>query len=839
MPLPDRPTRLKLHTRPALVVAAAVAAGIALETRLGLGLAVWAWLLAGAACTPVAIGWGARGRLVTPVPFVRAVIGLTAAVAMGGARVAAWESAPPDDISRLAVMAGRVDTVSQTIEVAVVGRVVAPPTAIASGARLRVAVDSASARDGAAPVRGMIEVTLASSRYRDDPPPAYPTLELGDRVRMRGLLRSPPTLRNPADFDYRAYLARQGVGATMRVTEVVDVRRLGSAEDGLTRMVSGVQSHVRRAVRRYVRGEDIQGVMVALLIADRGGIDPDTRQAFADTGLMHLLAVSGLHILLVGLVLYNLLRPTLVRCRLGWRAVEVLRASITLVILSVYALVTGGSPSVVRAVVMAGAMVAARTLQRPADALNGLGLSALGLLLWRPTTLTDIGFQLSYSAVGALVLLSPTILWFTPHWMVARGWSRAVTGMLVASAAATLGTAPVLLAHFGRVPLGGLVLNVPAIPAANAALGAGLGLCLTAGPLPWAADAFAAVAEIATRAMLDINGAGASWLGWTAVSGFVHSPGVLVAMLLALLSMASWRAPSARWRLVVGAVAAAAFGTWTDVATGAARPRLDAVFLDVGQGDAIVLSFPGSRHVLVDAGPRDPFWDAGERTMVPHLRRAGIRRLEAVVITHPHADHFGGLEAVLLEVEVERVLVNGQQVDHPLLRRALEVADSLAVPVQAVHAGDTLDVGLGARFRLLGPATTPPRSDAGSAINDGSLVARAQYGRTSILLMGDAELAGEGSVVQRYGSALRSDVVKVGHHGSRTSSTSELVAAAATPAGWAVVQVARRNRYGLPDEEPLARWTQAGMRVATTSSSGAVWLSSDGRRFRRMAWRSE
>jgi competence protein ComEC len=188
---------------------------------------------------------------------------------------------------------------------------------------------------------------------------------------------------------------------------------------------------------------------------------------------------------------------------------------------------------------------------------------------------------------------------------------------------------------------------------------------------------------------------------------------------------------------------------------------------------------------------------------------------------------------------VGRIITNRQPVDHPLLARALFVAESLHVPVRRVGAGDTIDVGDAARIRVLGPSFEPAPSDDGSTVNDGSLVTRVQYGTTSLLLMGDAETAGEAGVVSRYGGAIRANVIKVGHHGSRTSSTPDLVASAATERGWAVVQVARRNRYGLPDEEPLLRWRAAGMRVVTTSSEGAIWLRSDGHQVSQVGWHSE
>jgi competence protein ComEC len=390
------------------------------------------------------------------------------------------------------------------------------------------------------------------------------------------------------------------------------------------------------------------------------------------------------------------------------------------------------------------------------------------------------------------------------------------------------------MVHFGQVPLGGLLLNVPAIPAANVALGAGLGMVLAAAPAPWAADAFAAVAEISTAALLGINAAGAAGTEWSIVQGFIQQPTTVFASYAAILSLAAWRVPRARWRLLAASAALAAVAPAWAVAAGTAGPRLDAVFLDVGQGDATLLSLPGPVHVLVDAGPRDATWDAGARTVVPHLRRHGVRELAAVIVSHPHADHFGGLEAVLLSTPVRRLIVNGQPTDHPLWERAMSVADSLGVPVDTVHAGDSVDVGPYARARVLSPRGPPAAEDDP---NDGSIVLWVQYGRTALLLTGDAEKSAEWDLVERYGARLRAEAVKIGHHGSRTSSTPAFVSRAATPGGWAVVQVARRNRYGLPDEEPLQRWAEAGTRVALTSSSGAVWLRSRGQVLERVTWR--
>jgi len=312
----------------------------------------------------------------------------------------------------------------------------------------------------------------------------------------------------------------------------------------------------------------------------------------------------------------------------------------------------------------------------------------------------------------------------------------------------------------------------------------------------------------------------------------IDAPSVLVACTLGLAMLALWRRPVARRRIGMAAVASAAAGLWTGFAAGEHRPHLDVIFLDVGQGDATLVDTPGGRHVLIDAGLRSPYTDQGERVIVPHLARFGIRRLDALVLTHADADHIGGAASVLKAVAVGRLIVNGQPGETDLWDDVIRTADSLGVPIHTVRAGDTLAVDPAVRFRVLGPTRPHPSP------NDASIVVRIEHGATRWLLTGDAEVEGEADLVARFPDLLEVDVVKVGHHGSRTSSAGDLVLSAGDP-DFAVVSVARRNRYGLPNEEPLARWSATGAAVLLTSHEGAVWLRSDGRSVRRVDWRNE
>jgi competence protein ComEC len=403
-----------------------------------------------------------------------------------------------------------------------------------------------------------------------------------------------------------------------------------------------------------------------------------------------------------------------------------------------------------------------------------------------------------------------------------------------ATVAATLGTAPLVLYHFGQLPLSGLALNLAAIPLTAGVLLAGL-LCVLAAPLPLAADAFAAVTEWTCAGLLAVGREGDARLGWSLVEGYVRDPWLMAALVLALLAFALARRPRARWGLSAAGLGCCVLSVWAAVFRGDARPYLDAVFFDVGQGDAALLSLPGGGHVLVDAGLRVPYADWGERVVVPHLRRFGVRHLDALVLTHPHADHIGGARAVLEAVPVGRLVHAGPEEGGALWQALLHLADSLGVPQQVVRAGDTLALDPAVRLRVLSPDGPPP---PWLGPNEGSVVLRVEHGAASFLLTGDAEAGAEAVLAARYGGALASTVVKVGHHGSRTSSTAPFVAAAADPGtAFAVVSVARRNRYGLPDEEPLGRWTAAGADVLLTAEEGAVWLRSDGQCVRRVDWR--
>jgi competence protein ComEC len=482
---------------------------------------------------------------------------------------------------------------------------------------------------------------------------------------------------------------------------------------------------------------------------------------------------------------------------------------------------------------MASLFIGGNVLQRRGHPLNTLGVAGLVILAVAPLSLFDAGFQLSFAAVGAIVTLNPRLRGLIPARWHGSGWRGQLTALGITSVTATLGTMPVLLTHFGYVSFGGIVLNIVAIPLTASALMSGM-VTVALGGWTLIGSTFGAASGMLTSGLLGTARLGEEWLRWASIEGFIQGPWTTFALIATLSMAVQWPRPRLRWRLAATALFFAGVGIWVSAWDQLGPPPLEVVFLDVGQGDAAVVSFPNGRHMLVDAGARSPHFDAGASFVLPHLDRHGIDRLDAVVISHSDSDHLGGLPTILRHVPVERIILNDQEPDTGLIREVARLVDSLHVPIQRAWAGDTLSLDAGVYMQVLSPLK---EAFPGVSDNDASIVLRLVYGTTRILFTGDIETSAEHWLARHYGGLLQSEIVKVGHHGSRTSSQKFFVEQAATRGGAAVISVGMRNRFGFPAPEVVQRWQSAEMRVMLTARRGAVWFRSDGNRVTLVPWR--
>jgi competence protein ComEC len=652
------------------------------------------------------------------------------------------------------------------------------------------------------------------------------TLVVGRSLSLDGELAFPARARNPGEFDFREYLMIHGIHAEMfqAAGTRADVHPIdyGGIVD---RCVVPVRSAIAARIDSLFAGEEAT-FLRGLIIGDRSELGMDMKSAFINSGVMHILAVSGLHVAVVVLMLLALVRPM--------RLPDLAEFALLAACLLYYIPLTGGSPSVARSVLMALVMLGGKVVQRKVDMINTLAVSAIVLLLIDAKQLMDPGFQLSYMAVLALVVGFPRL-----NVRKRGGWIIRIVKLgaaaVAVSVAASLGTFPVTAFHFGRISIIGIAANVIVVPLSNAVLGLGMLAVAASFVSGWVGSAYAAAAHVCTQLLLEV----VRWFGSIPFASTSVSLGVagMVLSYLALGLLLGCASRRYRRAAIIAACLAVDAGMAYWIVRPAPEPVLRVTVLDVGQGDAIVVEFPDESAMVLDAGPALRITDMGATVVMPFLRRNAIRELSAVLVSHPHEDHLGGMPSVLRSERVRSAIDAGFGRDGRLAAQYVRLCDSLHLDRQAVHAGEVLPSPGTCRLYLLHPTAAAAREQAqgGSGLNNQSLVLKLVYGSTSILLSGDAERESEAELVRLYGDFLRSDVLKAGHHGSATSSTEEYLAAVRPKR--VVISVGRRNRFHHPSPAVIERLKASGSEVLRTDESGAIVLESDGRVWRTVAWR--
>lgn len=651
-------------------------------------------------------------------------------------------------------------------------------------------------------------------------------LKKGDVIEVSGLLEKPIGKRNPMDFDYAQVLARKHIYLTLKIKSL---RPIAQSPHFLDQIANQSRTFIQSALQKGFEHPENRALMFALLVGDRSEIDETTTQQFRQTGLMHLLAVSGLHIFLLGMIVFELLRSLLNRTRLPFYHREIIRSVVTILILLLFWIVTGNSPSILRAIIMALIAILANLWQRPHIGLNALGVSAFCLLLYDPNIRYDIGFQLSYAAVLALMLVYPVLnAYCTEKRFPNKGLQKLMSSIML-SIAATLGTLPILLVHFGTVSLGGIILNIVGVPLSSVALIAGILSVIGFGISETIGLALSSAAEWLTIAFKAFTLWGYESFACLQVEYYVDNLWILISIVALLWAIAHQSKRKASIGLALLCITFNFYGfLWQPT-----KAPLDVLFFDVGHGDAALIQFPNGKKMLVDVGDCNEYADMGERVIVPHFKKQNLQTVDIVLITHPHADHIGGLPYILRNLKVGKVLMNGNMKSHPMLNSSLKIADSLNIPVYAVKKGDQLRIDEQVDIRILSANAKHENP------NEGSIVFTLQYGITKFLFTGDAEAETENQLLSQYPQALGANVIKVGHHGSKTSSTPTFVqkATAYSANEYAVVSVSADGKHGLPDYSALIRWKEAGANVLSTAHQQAIWLASDGQEIFPIDWK--
>ena len=687
------------------------------------------------------------------------------------------------------------------------------------------------------PATGKVLVTVRHFQDRKDP------WQYGDVMKLPLKLRIPRNFQTPGSFDYEGYLARRDIYLSAFVWDAEKIKKVELADREGTWLRHRIE-HVRRTVGGFFDEQlsaKSAAILRALIIGDKSRLDPELRDSFTRVGVAHVLAISGLHIGLVATLAYGAWWWLLGRSQyvlLMW-SVPKLAALFTLPVVLLYAGLAGGSVSTLRAVIMVAVFLTALLLDQKEEVFRSLALAALSVSLIWPGAVFDISFQLSFVAVLAILLgLHRFQTWRDNRDKARDGdpsqWRQRIrrwAGLYcLITLSATVGTLPLVATYFHTVPLVGFAANLLVVPFLGSA---------------------AVVLGLVATALVFLHMGAATLVVWCA--GAVVSLGVWVVEAIAVLPFAAVHFVTPTlfelilfYTLCVSLLFFSHFQPpWLRrvffsclfslvlcdglywITQRYFHTELRVSFLDVGQGDAAVVEFPGSHVMVIDGGGfMSQTFDSGRAIVAPFLWQKKIGQVDTLVLSHPNLDHYGGLEFLAEHFGVTSFWFNAdKRSKSQRFKRLMTTLERNGVEIRPLCSGSQDQEINSVRIQIL----HPPCSQTGLDTNDASLVLRLSHGEVDILFSGDVETAGE-RILLSTSAQLASEILKVPHHGSRSSSTLPFLEAVSPQV--AIASLGHHNRFRFPAPKVVDRYERRGVELLRTDQAGTITVLSDGKSYR-------
>lgn len=653
----------------------------------------------------------------------------------------------------------------------------------------------------------------------------------GDHIALRGLLKRPSTIQTPGTFDYRSYLARDGIHLIAVVRSPVLIQPI-EAEQGdntgsLRYRIERYRAQIALRLNELLPAETA-GLYRAILIGDKSGIPAATLEAFKGAGVMHILAISGLHLALLGFLFYGAILA-LLKCpeRLMLATdIRKLAMGLSLLPLFVYTLLAGAGPPVVRSFIMALCVVIALGVNRRRSPVTLLAGAALAILLIDPLGLEDVSFQLSFAAVASLILLAPAIyrLLYPPDQDVPDNHIRQTVmrwlwGAISVSLAASIGTMPLLLYYFNRFSLVTIPANLVVEPL----------ICLWSLPLGILALPLLHLFPALSAPLLQVGAPGLELSIFVATSLsslefstlWLPDPQTWSIVLyfggIVCISISPPLAYSRQVGILLLLFCTALFLAPLTGLPGRFRTQDRVTVVDIGHGNANLIELAGGRNILIDGGGQAaPGFDPGARILAPFLWQRGIARLDDIIISHADADHYNGIPALVQRFRPHRIWLPGPEASKSGLEavRRLAEAEGIALisPTNRAIFSDS-----GSSLVLLAPASRSLTDE-----DDRGVVLRLETPAFSVMFPGDIGTRRERELIDSN-SPLKSDILLAAHHGSSTSNSLPFLAEVSPR--YLIVSTGDTDGGRFPSYQTLRNAENRGITVLTTARNGTVQIT--------------
>jgi competence protein ComEC len=690
--------------------------------------------------------------------------------------------------------------------------------------KLTVFIDGCKDGEKLKPLDGRIQLSINIEKTKLEFEPRYGTV-----IRFQTHLHEPVDFKNPGGFKYKRHLQSLGITATGFIDDPNWAVKIGVIQSHkLRRLIESWRVKIAEGLNS-ISDAEIRSLALALTTGDGSKISEGTKDDFRKSGLMHLLVISGLNVGFVALTLFFALKKILAQIPGLAARINIFKpiAAVSIAAIWFYAYITGAEVSVMRAAIMATVYLVGIIFDRRPDIFTSLAVAALIILADSPLAIYDISFQLSFVAVLSIVIIYPRLTekfaWLNakPNETIFIKFRRYVLQTAAVSIAATIGVTPLLLFYFHNSSLIGILANIAAVPWA--------GFVVTPASFIISLIAIASTSLAHTPSIifgylivpiLKIASVAASF---SAPSMIAFTPPKLsVLMFYHIAIFISLRKYLKRANIAVGLCSVVLIVSIILQYKWFFSKKMEVTFLDVGQGSSVVVRFPNNKIMIYDGGgSAKSDFDIGQFVIAPYLWQQGISKVDWLVVSHPHSDHFKGFGFLAERFSPKALYWTGvlpkEENDVEEWSKFIARIDKTRLPIKT-----TLDIP---NVEILNPPAIIPEE---WETNDQSIVLKIADGGMSFLLTGDIEASAENAMADYFGAQLKSSILEVPHHGSSTSTTNRFLSLVAPE--YAVIQAGEKNRYGFPHKDILTRLNTAGAVIYRTDLHGAVKFATDGKK---------